>query len=95
MKKMFLLSLCLIILIVAIPLPMVLSRRKNLTNTTDNSTYNTENITTTALPSEITEDADYIICEAMQYIDENDNSEVKKAVIALCKKLNPYLENIK
>lgn len=91
MKKIFLLCLCIIILIVAIPLTMALNTQKRTNGLASNpqkSNKSSETATTTS-PQITSEDAGHIICEAMQYIDENSDKETKKAVIALCK--NNYL----
>ncbi len=86
MKKISILSFMLLSVIVIIPLFAGIKNRTHKVKNTETTASSTDEVNTFNLTSQ---EIDYILCEAMMYIDQNTHSETKKALVALCR--NNYL----
>ncbi|MBR2724974.1 MAG: hypothetical protein IKB72_06005 [Ruminococcus sp.] len=82
MKKLTIICFCLLIPIIIIPLTSVINLNK---------THKTEEATHISTNDEVDvyelseEEADYIACNAMMYINENNHNGTKEALIAICR----------
>ena len=77
------------VLIIAIPLPMVTGSRKQEPATAESTEKHNSRA---QKEKETTIDTDYVICTVMQYIDESAHPETKKALLTLCKNNYVYLK---
>lgn len=91
MKKMLVLFTSLLILITVIPICVGFkgkTRKSNFDANTDAATKNEQKST------DYLTDIEYIVCDAMQYINSDDNKDTKLAVLSVCRNNYIYQKHI-